>query len=72
MQIDIFISKVGNSMSDKFWELWDFLAAEGIATDNEINLACYIGGRSEETLEAVMFLRTGYRNIDQYYMAVEE
>lgn len=47
-------------------EMWCILVNEGIATDEEINLVTGLNGYSEETLNSILFYRTGYRDLDQY------
>ena len=50
----------------RFCETWDFLKEMGIATDDEMALACYLCGHTVETLEKVLDIRTGYHSIEQY------
>ena len=38
-----------------------------IAGLDALNLAFYLKGRSEETMNDVLFYYTGYRSYDQYY-----
>lgn len=38
----------------------------GIATEDEIDLVCNINGYSLETMEDILFARTGLRNIEQF------
>lgn len=45
--------------------LWDLLIEYGIATKDELTLITCINGYSEETLNDVIYARTGYRNFDQ-------
>lgn len=47
-------------------ELWDFLVNCGIATEEELQLVTNINGYSVDTLQDVIYARTGYRDIDQY------
>lgn len=46
--------------------LWDFLLDVEIATEKELQLVTAINGYNVETLEAVLYARTGYRDFDQY------
>ena len=46
-------------------ELWDFLIEYGVATDDEIRLVTNINGYSVETLNDILFARTGYRSMEQ-------
>lgn len=46
--------------------LWDFIENEGIATYDELNLVTSICGYTEETLNDVIYARTGYRSREQY------
>jgi len=46
-------------------EYWDYLIENGIATEEELQLITYINGYSVETLDAVLYARTGYRSVEQ-------
>lgn len=46
--------------------MWDQLIDLGIATENELQLVTDVAGYSDETLEAVIYSRTGYRDIEQF------
>ena len=46
-------------------EYWLYLVKSGIATEAELRLVTYILGYSVETLDKVLFVRTGYRSIEQ-------
>jgi len=46
--------------------LWENLINYGIATENELQLITSINGYNLETLEDVLYCRTGYRSWDQY------
>ena len=46
-------------------ELWDYLAETQTATEEELRLVTCINGHSLETLESVLFARTGYRSLEQ-------
>ena len=50
----------------KYNELWDLLVDNNIATDDELELISEINGWRIETLEDVLYVRTGYRDIQQY------
>lgn len=56
----------------KMFELWDYLTMLGIATDDEIGVAIHFGGRSLETLENLLFYKTGYRTLEQLQGEDEE
>lgn len=45
--------------------LWDYLESELIATEEELQLITKINGFKLETMEAVLYARTGYRSLDQ-------
>lgn len=47
-------------------ELWETIVELGIATDNEIDLVTNINGNSIETLNDIIYARTGYRDIESY------
>lgn len=46
-------------------EYWLYLVEAGIATEAELRLVTCILGYSVETLDKVLFVRTGYRSIEQ-------
>lgn len=50
----------------KYNDLWDLLIDNNIATDDELDLICHINGWRIETLEDVLYVRTGYRDMQQY------
>lgn len=50
----------------KYNELWDLLVDNNIATEDELSLISYINGWNIETLNDVLYVRTGYRDIQQY------
>lgn len=47
-------------------ELFERIINDGIATESEVNLVTDITGYSVETLNQIIYVRTGYRNIEQY------
>ena len=47
-------------------ELWDLIIDNNIATEDELNLISYINGWNIETLNDVLYVRTGYRDARQY------
>lgn len=49
----------------EFCDTYDFIIEYDIATESELTLVCCINGRSVETLNDVIYARTGYRNIEQ-------
>ena len=48
-----------NKLREKIIEL-------GIATEEEVDLVCNINGYSIDTLNDIIFAKTGYRDIEQY------
>lgn len=54
-------------MEQKMFELWDTMTELGIATDEEIGLATALMGRNIGTLESVLYIRTGCRNLSQFF-----
>lgn len=46
-------------------EMWDYLTESGIATEEELRLITSINGYNEEALHDVLYVRTGYRSLDQ-------
>ena len=49
----------------KLHEYWLYLVEAGIATESELRLVTCIIGYSVETLDKVLYARTGYRSIEQ-------
>lgn len=47
-------------------EYWDALIEYGIATEDELVLITSINGYHTETLDDVLFVRTGYRSWNQF------
>lgn len=47
-------------------ELFDRIIDDGIATESEINLVTDIAGDSIETLNKIVYARTGFISIEQY------
>ena len=45
--------------------IWNYLVEKEIATENELQLVTDVAGYSIETLEAVIYARTGYNNLEQ-------
>ena len=45
---------------------WNDLVNIGIATEEELQLVTDINGYSKETLDDVLYVRTGYRDWEQY------
>ena len=42
-----------------------YLVDNFIATEEEITLVCCINGHTQETLESILYARTGYRSFEQ-------
>ena len=59
-------------MNDNFDRLYDKLVQLNIATPSEIRLVCNINGHSVETLEDILYAKTGYRNIYQWIDEIDE
>lgn len=53
-------------MEKEVMRYWDFMTELGIATDDEMGLAIALCGKNLHTMERVLYIKTGYRNIDQY------
>ena len=51
---------------EKYNDLWDLLIEHNIATENELQLISYINGWNIETLNDVLYVRTGYRDWEQF------
>lgn len=46
-------------------ELYDYLENGGICSTDELETAFYFGGRTKETMETMLFRKTGYRSLEQ-------
>jgi hypothetical protein len=45
--------------------VWDYIINNGIATEDELQLVTDINGYSVDTLNDVLYARTGYHSIEQ-------
>lgn len=45
--------------------IWNYLLYFGIATEEELNLVTDVAGYSVKTLEAVIYSKTGYNDLEQ-------
>ena len=52
--------------------IWDVIVEYGIATEKELELITAINGYNEDALNDVIFVRTGYRSIEQFLEDWEE
>ena len=59
-------------MEDRFFAIWDALTELGIATDEEIGLVTALNGRDENVLNSILYVRTGYRTLDQMFEEIYE
>ncbi len=50
----------------KVSKMWNWLVDMGIATDDELMLVTGISGYNIDTLNFVLYYRTGYRDREQY------
>ena len=48
-------------------EIHDLLIEFGYATEEEISLVTAIKGTSEDAYNDILFIRTGYRSLEQFY-----
>ena len=61
-----FTTEPYSKVETEYNELWDFLIDYDIATEAELDLIARINGWQLESLEDVLFVRTGYRDLQQY------
>jgi hypothetical protein len=47
-------------------EIFDFITERDIATSDEVTLVTKINGWNAESLNAIIYTRTGYRDAEQY------
>lgn len=53
-------------MSTEIMNVWDTMVEYGIATSEEIGLVVALNGCRMDVLNDIIFIRTGYRNLEQY------
>ncbi len=46
-------------------EIWEYIVDSGIATEDELKLITDINGYSVDTLNDVIYCRTGYHSVEQ-------
>ena len=54
------------------YDIWDAIVEHGIATEEELELVTAINGYHDDALNDVIYVRTGYRNIEQLLEDWEE
>ena len=52
-------------MEKYFNELYEYLIECNIATEEEISLVTSINGSNEDSLNSILYCRTGYRSLEQ-------
>ena len=52
-------------METYFNELYEYLIECNIATEEEISLVTSINGSNEDSLNSILYCRTGYRSLEQ-------
>ena len=52
-------------------QVWDLLSQYDIATENELRLVTTINGYSIDTLNDILYARTGLRSIEQLLEEIE-
>lgn len=50
---------------EEIYRYWNYLTEMGIATDEEIGLVAAIKGTNLETMQAILYVRTGYNTLEQ-------
>ena len=53
-------------------EVWDLLIEYGVATQEELELITCINGYNMDTMNSVIYARTGYQNIEQIQDEIAE
>lgn len=60
-------------MTNEEMRMYDYMVESEIATAEELNLAInLVGGRWKDVIEQVLYIRTGYRTLEQMFEAEEE
>ena len=52
-------------MENTIERIWDYLVETETATEKELQLVTNINGYNEDTLNSVIYARTGYRSLEQ-------
>ena len=62
-------------MTERIFEttekIWDYLIDNEITTEDELQLVTDVAGYSDRTLEAVIYARTGYNDLEQLMEEIE-
>lgn len=53
-------------------EMYDLLLEYGVTTEEGLSIACAVGGCNEETMERVLFYKTGWRTFEGWMSAMAE
>jgi len=53
-------------MIEDFDNMYDSLLEHSLATEDEIRLVCAINGSSVDSLNSILYVKTGYRTWEQY------
>lgn len=53
-------------------QMHDYLVECGIATEDEVSLVTSINGYNKESMEDILYSRTGYRDFDQLIEETED
>jgi len=54
-------------LTDRLNEISEFLVQNNICTEEELQLVRCISGYSEETMNAIIYARTAYHDVEQLY-----
>ena len=54
------------------YDVWNLIVDLNIATNDEVLLVMFINGCTIETLNDIIYVRTGYRDIEQFLEYEEE
>lgn len=49
-------------------QMWDLLLENDIATEDELQLVTSINGYNEEALTDILYVRTGYKDFDEFWV----
>ena len=52
-------------MNDRLTIIWDYIVEMSIATEDELRLVTSINGTNEDSLNSVLYSRTGYHSMEQ-------
>ena len=51
--------------NDEKFDVWDYLVEHNIVTNDELQLVTDVAGYTDETINSVIYARTGFNDLEQ-------